>query len=223
MSQVPSVAMFTPVVESDWLIGARVVGNGDATVLLDHLLTVGTHDVVDEVLGHIGHAVLRHDIERTGHLVRAALHVLGRSFGAVDAERLHRVVQRTERYVADGVRVARHGRHHDGRGVRDGGRGSGQINLVSVGILFLDAEQLDERTPRAGAVLARIDRDLAGRAGRSRRSSVGCAARTIAVARRTAEQPEQSQRQNRRAHRHCQTLLHLLPSFDALCERIAFR
>ena len=61
------------------------------------------------------------------------------------------------------VRVARHGRHHDGRGVRDGGRGSGQINLVSVGILFLDAEQLDERTPRAGAVLARIDRDLAGR------------------------------------------------------------
>lgn len=95
-------------------------------------------------LGDAGRLALGCDVERTGQLVGAVLYVVYGRLCAVNLDRLYGVVQCAEGDVADGLLVACDARQNDVGLVCDFRVCGGIVNLLAVGVLLLDAGQLND-------------------------------------------------------------------------------
>jgi len=137
--------------------GSGAVGSGNVTVICDYGLAFLAHDIFDEILGKAGGVSFGGDVERAADLVGAGFDVCGGCFGTVYLECLDGIIHRAERNITDRVFITGNIGEHDARFGGDCGFLRGFIHLFAGKILFLNAEQFDERAAGSGAFLTGDD------------------------------------------------------------------
>ena len=143
----------------DDLAGGLGAGEGfalaaDVALVGGKRLTVSAQAVGEEVHGNgVGGVAVGDEVERTGKGVAAVLDGVGTRLDAVHGDRLDGVVQRAKADVADGGGIVGNGGHNAVGAALHGGGFGRPIDLFAVGVLLLDAGQLNESAAGAGAVL----------------------------------------------------------------------
>src|SRR5690606_18693078 len=150
--------------------------SGYIAIVFNYLLSVAAEDKADEITGKRTGVFPRRYNEGPGYPVCFVFDVFDGRSSPIHTDGLDRVVERTQRYIPDGVFIAGYRGHYDGSTVYNDRFVGGPVHLVPVRVLLFDPKQFDERSPGARPVLPGNHNDVitafgasAGTAGKQHR------------------------------------------------------